>query len=109
MATVGGRPMRLITLKRLKEYAARHPTAAPTLGHWATLMRRHDFADFVALRRIVPSADQVVVASGNPVTIFNIKSHYRLITAIHYNRQAVFILLLLPHNEYDQAHWKKHL
>ncbi|MEN9637934.1 MAG: hypothetical protein RL077_6338 [Verrucomicrobiota bacterium] len=109
MATVGGRSMRLITLTRLKEYAARHPTAAPTLGHWAMLMRSRDFADFVELRRVFPSADQVVVASGNPVTIFNIKNHYRLITAIHYNRRAVFILLLLPHNEYDQAHWKKRL
>ena len=101
--------MRLITLKRLRDYAGLHPTAAPTLGHWVTLMRGQNFADFVALRRTFPSADQVVVASGNSVTIFNIKNHYRLIAAIHYNRRAVFILLLLTHNEYDRAHWKKHL
>ncbi len=101
--------MRLVTLKRLKEYATRHPTAAPTLGHWATLVRRSEFANFVALRRVVPSADQVVVASGNPVTIFNIKNHYRLVTAIHYNRRAIFVLRFLTHAEYDQAHWKKHL
>ena len=31
------------------------------------------------------------------------------ITAIHYNHQLVFILLLLTHNEYDQGHWKKKL
>ena len=101
--------MRLITLKRLQDYAARHPTIAPTLGHWTTLIRDQDFSDFVALRRTFPSADQVAVASGNPVTIFNIKNHYRLITAIHYNRRSVFILLLLTHNEYDRDHWKKNL
>ena len=109
MATFDGAFMRLITLKRLRDYAALHPTTAPTLGHWMTLMQGQDFADFVALRRVFQSADQVVVASGNPVTIFNIKNHYRLITAIHYNRRAVFILLLLTHNEYDRDHWKKHL
>lgn len=101
--------MRLITLKRLKEYATRHPTAAPTLGHWATIMRRRDFATFPELRQVFPLADQMAVASGKTVTIFNIKNHYRLITAIHYNRQLVFILLLLPHNEYDRPRWKKHL
>jgi len=101
--------MRLITLKRLQDYASRHPTTAPTLGHWATLVRGHDFSDFVALRRVFPSADQVTVAGGHAVTIFNIKNHCRLITAIHYNRRAVFILLLLTHSEYDRNHWKKHL
>jgi mRNA interferase HigB len=72
-------------------------------------MQGQDFADFVALRRVFPSADQVIVASGNPVTIFNIKNHFRLITAIHYNRRTVFILLLLTPSEYDRNHWKKHL
>ena len=101
--------MRIVTTKRLRSYAKQHPTVAPTLRHWTTLMRRIDFDDFVALRRVFPAADQVVVASGNPVTIFNLKNHYRLITAIHYNRHCVFILLLMTHNEYDQAHWKENL
>lgn len=99
----------VITSKRLREYAALHPTLAPTLRHWATLMNDIDFDDFVALRRVFPAADQVRVASGNPVTIFNIKNHFRLITALHYNRHCVFILLLLTHAEYDQARWKKNL
>ena len=47
--------------------------------------------------------------SGKTVTIFNIKSHFRLITAIHYNYQIVFILLILTHGDYDKPHWKKNL
>ena len=101
--------MRIITTKRLQDYAARHPTVAPTLAHWTELIRRSRCASLVALRRLLPSADQVAVASGRTVTIFNIKNHYRLITAIHYNHQIVYILLLLTHNEYDQDHWKKYL
>jgi mRNA interferase HigB len=101
--------MRIITTGRLRDFAESHPTIAPTLRHWTELILRSRFASLVALRRLLPSADQVQVASGRTVTIFNIKNHYRLITAIHYNHQIVYILRLLTHNEYDQGHWKKHL
>jgi mRNA interferase HigB len=101
--------MRIITTKRLRDYAKRHPTASPTLDHWTELMLRGQFANLIELRRLLPTADQVTVKSGRTVTIFDIKNHFRLVTAIHYNRQLVFVLLLLTHAEYDQGHWKKHL
>lgn len=100
--------MRIITVKRLGEFAQRHPTAATTLNHWTELMLAGEFASLVELRRVLPTADQVRVASGRTVTIFNIKNYYRLITAIHYNHQIVYILLLLPHSDYDEGHWKDH-
>lgn len=101
--------MRIITTKRLRDYARRHPTTATTLEHWTELMCRGHFASLVELRRLLPTADQVTVKSDRTVTIFNIKNHFRLITAIHYNHQLVFVLLLLTHNEYDQGRWKKYL
>ena len=101
--------MRLITTKRLREYAARHPTTATTLAHWTELLRASECSNFAALRRMLPHADQVTVKSGRTVTIFNIKTHYRLITAIHYNHQLVYILLLLPHTDYERGAWKNSL
>lgn len=101
--------MRIITTKRLREYARRHPTIATTLTHWTEIVLEVEPANLVELRRVLPAADQVAVRSGRTVTIFNITPHYRLITAIHYDHQIVFVLLLLTHNEYDQAHWKKNL
>ena len=98
--------MRIITIKRLVEYAALHPTAASTLGHWTELILAGEFANLVELRRVLPTADQVRVESGRTVTIFNIKNHFRLITAIHYNHQIVYVLLLLTHSDYDAGHWK---
>ena len=92
-----------------REYARRHPTIASTLDHWTQLIEEGDFANRVKLRRALPTADQATVKSGRTVTIFDITNHYRLITAVHYNHQLVFILLLLTHNEYDQGHWKKKL
>ena len=101
--------MRIITVKRLAGYAARHPTIATTLDHWTELMLVGEFANLVELRRVLPTADQARVESRKTVTIFNIKNHYRLITAIHYNHQIVYILLLLTHSDYDAGHWKENL
>jgi hypothetical protein len=56
------------------------------------------------------AADQVRVASGNPVMVFNIcGNHFRLVCAIHYNTGKVFLLRFLTHAEYDQDRWKNEL
>jgi mRNA interferase HigB len=101
--------VRIITIKRLRDYATLHPTIATTLEHWEVLIRRGQFANLVEIRKVLPTADQAEVRSGRAVTIFNIKNHFRLITAIHYNHQIIYILLILTHGEYDKPHWKKNL
>jgi mRNA-degrading endonuclease HigB of HigAB toxin-antitoxin module len=53
-----------------------------------------------------PHADQVKVSSGRTVTVFNLTNAYRLVTAIHYNPQCVYILHVLTHAEYDRNGWK---
>jgi mRNA interferase HigB len=109
LATLQGNPVGIISVKRLRTYATLHPTTATTLEHWEELILRSHFANLVGLRKALPSADQLVVGSGRTVTIFNIKNHFRLITAIHYNHQIVYILRLLPHTDYEQPHWKETL
>ena len=37
------------------------------------------------------------------------RARFRLITAMHYNHQILYVLLLLTHGEYDKNHWKKNL
>jgi mRNA interferase HigB len=101
--------VRIITVKRLREYAILYPTIAATLEHWEMLIRRGQFANPVEIRKVLPTADKAKVRSGKTVTIFNIKNHFRLITAIHYNHQILFILLMLTHSEYGKPHWKKKL
>jgi mRNA interferase HigB len=52
----------------------------------------------------------VTVGSGNIVTVFNICGNkYRLIAAIHFNRQRVYVLQLLRHAEYSREFWKEQL
>ena len=62
------------------------------------------------MRRVYPHADPVTVASGNTVTVFNIRGNkYRLIAAIHYNRRRAYVLRLLRHVEYSKNLWKDSL
>jgi mRNA interferase HigB len=100
-------PIRVITRKRLREFAERHPDAAEPLQKWYRLFREAEWENLQDVRRVFPHADAVPVASGNTVTVFNLcGNRYRLIAAIHYNRQRVYVLRLLRHAEYSKDLWK---
>ncbi len=95
--------MHVITRKRLNEFAKSHPDTRKALAQWYKLMKKSEFASFVELRALFPSADQV-----GKLTVFNIGGNkVRLIAAIHYNRKKVYIRATLTHGEYDEEKWKK--
>jgi mRNA interferase HigB len=98
--------MRIITRKRLDAAAQRYAKAAPPIHHWHTIASKARWTSLVDVRKTFPHADPVKVASGRTVTVFNLTNAYRLITAIHYNRQCVYILHVLTHAEYDRNAWK---
>src|ERR1700732_3585711 len=102
--------MRIITRKRLREFAQRHSETAEPLHKWEALVREAEWENLQDVRLIYPHADAVEVASGNTVTVFNICGNkYRLIAALHYNRQRVYVFRLLTHAEYSKDLWKKSL
>ncbi len=95
--------MHVITRKRLNEFAKLHPDTNNALVQWYRLIKRNEFASFVKLREMFPLADKV-----GKLTVFNIGGNkVRLIAAIHYNRQKVYIRAVLTHSEYDEGKWKE--
>lgn len=95
--------MHIITRKRLNEFAAKHPTARSGLVHWYRTLKLASVHSFADIRTLFPSADQV-----GRLTVFNISgNNVRLIAAIHYNRQKVYIRAVLTHEEYDTGRWKE--
>jgi mRNA interferase HigB len=100
----GGSPgAHVITRKRLNEFVALHPNASPGLQRWYALMKSGTFRSFAELRAAFPSADQV-----GKLTVFNIGGNTaRLVAAIHYNRQKVYVRAVLTHAENDQGKWKE--
>ena len=101
--------MHIITKKRLLEAAKKHHNAKSKIAFWHSVAKAAVWTNLIDTRKSFAHADQVTVKSGRTVTIFNISNDYRLITAIHYNRKKVFILLFLPHPEYSKGKWKDNL
>ncbi len=91
--------MRIIAVKRLREFWESHADAEHALKSWykeATDTRWNEPND---VKRRHPSAD---IIPGNRI-VFNIKGNtYRLIVKIHYNTGIVFIRFVGTHAEYDK-------
>lgn len=94
----------------MKRWAARHPDAAESLAAWLKNANLAAWRNLVEVRQVYPHADPVVVASHRTVVVFNIRGNrYRLVTAIHYNRQIIYTLKFLSHAEYSTNRWKETL
>jgi len=95
--------MHIISRKALRQFWEQHPDGKLAIVRWFKIVRHADFQDFSELRSTFPSADKV----GQWI-MFNIGGNkYRLITAIHFNRDKVYIRHVLTHQEYDKGSWKR--
>jgi len=92
--------MRIISNKALRDFSTLHPQAANPLQEWRKKVEAMSNRSYAELKTVFNSVDKV----GN-YYIFNIAgNHYRLIAAIHFNTQTVYIRAVLTHKEYDL--WK---
>ncbi|HDY64630.1 MAG TPA: type II toxin-antitoxin system HigB family toxin, partial [Phycisphaerae bacterium] len=94
--------MRIISYSRLKEYSQKHRQAKGWLGHWHDVVKNANWRKITEVRRTFPSASVVTVDSGKSTVVFNVcGDRYRLVTAIHYDRQRLYILWFGTHAEYS--------
>lgn len=95
--------MHIITRKRIVDFAQKYPNCATALDSWYRIVKHSTIENFAELRAIFPSADQV-----ERLTVFNIGGNKaRLIAAIHYNTQRIYIRHVLTHSEYAKNKWKE--
>ncbi|EMY63531.1 PF09907 family protein [Leptospira terpstrae serovar Hualin str. LT 11-33 = ATCC 700639] len=81
----------------------KHPNAESSLKSWFKIVKNTNIKNFNELKEVFNSVDQV-----GKFTVFNISgNHFRLIAAIHFNRQKVFVRNILTHSEYDKGKWKR--
>lgn len=99
--------MRIVKPATIKGYWQQHHAARSSLLAWLVAAQAASWKNLNEVRVTYPHADTAKVRSGAIVTIFNIKGNaYRLITAIHYNTQMVFIRDFLTHAQYSKDQWK---
>jgi mRNA interferase HigB len=102
--------MRVIKEKTIRVMGRRNPEASHGLARWLELVEEGDWRHLADVRTVFRHADEVKVASGRTVVVFNIAGNkYRLIAAIHYDRKNVFVLMLLTHAQYSKDRWKDEL
>ena len=102
--------MRIVKEKFLRDSAENYPKAAKYLAAWAKTARSATWRSLADVRAGYPSADMVRVSSGKAVIVFNACGNsYRLIVAMHFDRQTAYTLRFLTHAEYSKDRWKDNL
>jgi mRNA interferase HigB len=95
--------MRLISQRALKAFWEQHKDSEKPLRVWARAVKSAEWKSLADVRKTFGSADQ-----HKQFSIFDIGGNkYRLIVAIHYNTQRVYVRYVLTHKEYDEGKWKK--
>lgn len=91
--------MRVISKKRLLEFARRHPDAEMALLAWHKVIERHSPRSFSEMRALLGSVDKV-----GDLHVFDIRGNrYRLICSVSYRTQACYVKHVLTHPEYDRG------
>jgi mRNA interferase HigB len=90
--------MRVITLVAIRAFYVRHPAAAQALKAWTQEARNASWKTPQDIKKRYSSASFI---QGNRV-VFNIKGNeYRLVVAVAYRFEAVYIKFVGTHTQYD--------
>lgn len=90
--------MRVISNKSLREFAELHPDADFPLQAWRKLMEHASSRSYADLKKLSNSVDRV----GN-YFVFDIGGNkYRVIAALHFDRQILYVRHVFTHVEYDR-------
>lgn len=92
--------MHLITNKRLQEFSVKHPQAHTSLQEWRRIVEARQFANFAELKATFNATDRV-----GAYYVFDVGGNkYRIIAAVHFNTQRIYIRAVMTHKEYES--WK---
>jgi mRNA interferase HigB len=97
----------VISRKALTEFGKIHPDAEGPLKAWLKAASKGTFRNLAELKQTFKSVDHVS-AGGKSFHVFNIGGNKcRLVAAIHFNTQKLFIRRVMTHAQYDKGDWKK--
>ena len=92
--------MRVVSNKTLKLFAEKHPLAEKPLQDWRKNIEKSHFDSFSDLKQMFNSVDK-----AGEYYVFDISGNrYRLIAAIHFNTQILYVREIMTHSSYNR--WK---
>jgi mRNA interferase HigB len=91
--------MKLISNSALRVFAAEHPQADAPLKGWRRVIEKNRFPNWSELKASFNTVDRV-----GDLVVFDIGGNkYRLIAYIRFEKQIVYIMAVLTHQEYDKG------
>jgi mRNA interferase HigB len=94
--------VRIISRKSIRELSICIPKPTVRLTRGSGLPNPRPGGNLVEVQAVYPHADLF-----GKCIVFNVHGRrYRLISAIHFNRQILYIRQVLTHRDYDQGRWK---
>lgn len=91
--------MRVISIKKLKDFWLKHRDAEQPLKAWFAEAKK---AEWCKPSEIVSLYRTASILKNNRI-VFNIKgNNYRLVAAVNYDFQIVYIRFIGTHKEYDE-------
>jgi len=92
--------MRIIALSRLRDFWHKHPPAELPLRSWYAEASRATWKSPAEIKAAHRNASVV----GGDRMVFNIKGNdYRLIVAVRYRQQIMYVRFVGTHREYDKV------
>lgn len=92
--------MRVISNKALRSFSATHPNANEPIQAWRKIIESRSFANFAEVKATFNHVDKVTY-----YYVFDIGGNkFRIVAAIHFNNQIVYVRHVFTHKEYDK--WK---
>ena len=89
--------MRVISNSALVAFAARHPAAEMPLQAWRRIIESRAFIGFADVKKTFNAFDRV-----GQFYVFDIGGNkYRIIAAIHCDKQRLYVRHVFTHKEYD--------
>jgi mRNA interferase HigB len=97
----------VISRRPLVDFSRRHSDARNALAAWFKLARKGTFRDLPELKRTFGGVDYLRIGERE-FYVFNVGGNKcRLIAAVHFNTQKLFVRYVLTHAEYDRGDWKR--
>jgi len=92
--------MRIISNKALTTFSTVHPATGEPLQAWRKIIESRSFVNFADIKNAFNATDK-----AGDFYIFDIGGNkYRIIAAIHFDYQKLYVRHVLTHKEYDK--WK---
>ena len=100
--------MRVISLRRLREFWTRYPDAERPLRDWYKASSKAEWMNLQDVRQTYPHADGCPTMGDETLTVFNVGGNkYRLVVRIRYDFRLINVRCVLTHGEYDKGRWKE--